>query len=130
MSGTLGVITAIKLNVVNIPKRTYLMIVHFDDLRATLESVPLILKHKPSAAELIDSYYNDLTRQSREYGSQLTFIEGDPRAVLVVEFLVRQKRKLTARAQALEADLRRDERAGAILHRSEPEEIAQVWNVA
>lgn len=128
--GTLGVITSVKLGLVEKPKHTYLAIVHFDDLRQTLETVPLILKHNPAAVELVDSYYNNLTRKSAEYGSQIDiFIDGDPRAVLIVEFYGETTQQLVEYANALEDDLRASGCSGTIIHRANPDEIAQVWNV-
>lgn len=127
--GTLGIITAVKVNLVPIPKHTYLQIIHFDTLRQSLETIPLILKHKPAAAELIDGYFNRLTQKSKEYAPQLTFIQDDPAAVLIVEFYADTPTELQQRAAVLEADLRNAGITGAIVHRQSPHEINQVWNV-
>lgn len=127
--GTLGVITAIKLNLVSRPKMTRLALLHFDDLREALALVPFILEHKPSAVELIDRYFNHLTRQSPEYGPRLTFIDGDPRAVLIVEFAGTSENELQQSAENLESTLRRKGYGGVVVHQTTPEQVSNVWAV-
>jgi len=127
--GTLGVITAIKLNVVARPKMTRLSLLHFDDLREALALVPFILEHTPSAVELIDRYFNYLTRQSPEYGPRLTFIDGDPRAVLIVEFAGTSESELRQNAENLESVLRKNGYSGVIVNQTTPEQVANVWGV-
>ena len=86
--GTLGIVTAVTLNLVPRPKTQHLYLIHFDELRATLEAVPAILDQtpQPSAVELIDKTLLDRTRSKREYRNLLTFIDGDPKGVLLVEY--------------------------------------------
>lgn len=84
--GTLGVITEATLNLVPTPKVKHLAMVHFSDLRAALEAVPRILESEPSAIEILDKMLLDLTRERIEYRRLLTFIEGDPVVVLLVEY--------------------------------------------
>ncbi len=127
--GTLGVITAVKLGLAEVPKATYLAVVHYESLKQALDSVPLILEHKPAAAELIDKFFNDLTRKSTEFGSRLTFIKGDPATVLVVEFYGDDGAVLAERAAALEAAVRDAGYAYDVVHCATPAEIANVWDV-
>jgi FAD/FMN-containing dehydrogenase/Fe-S oxidoreductase len=127
--GTLGVITTVKLKLVGRPKITRLALLHFDDLRAALALVPFILEHKPSAVELVDRYFNHLTRQSPEYGPRLTFIEGDPRAALIVEFAGSDESEVRSRAETLESALRREGFHGVIVRQTTPEQVANVWGV-
>jgi Fe-S oxidoreductase/FAD/FMN-containing dehydrogenase len=127
--GTLGVITAVKGRLVERPKMTCLTLLHYDDLRAALSDVPYILEHRPTAVELVDRYFNHLTRQSPEYGARLTFIDGDPRAVLIVEFAGSAESELTERVDKLEAAMRSRGFGGSIVRQTRPEQVANVWAV-
>ncbi len=127
--GTLGIITAVKLRLVERPKMSRLALLHYDDLRAALADVPHILEHQPSAIELIDRYFNHLTRKSPEYGARLTFIDGDPRAVLIVEFAGNSETELADHASKLEAAMRSRGFGGVIVHQTTIAQVANVWAV-
>ncbi len=99
--GTLGTVVAVELGLVPRPSRTRLVLLHFDDLRAALEIVPHILEAEPSAIELMDKMLLDMTRAHPDYSRLLTFIEGDPAAVLVVEFYGAGEADLAAKVDRL-----------------------------
>ena len=61
--GTLAVLTEIKLNLVPIPKKTALAIVHYNDLKEALSSVPILLEVQPSVVELLDNMGLRLCRE-------------------------------------------------------------------
>ena len=84
--GTLGLVTSAKLNLVPVPTFKTLYLIHFDDLGAALESVPAILESNPSAVELIDDMLINLARANPAYRPLLRPIQGDPAAVLAVEY--------------------------------------------
>ncbi len=128
--GTLGVITAVKLNLVKRPASVRLAILHFDELYPALKSVPAILQHNPSAVELVDRFFNHLTRQSIEYAGRLNdFVQGDPGAVLIVEFAGENADELASSVQGLEDSLRAGGYTGTIIHRTTPQEVSGVWAV-
>ena len=93
--GTLGIITSVKLNLVPLPKNTFLYLVHFPDLKGALESVPAILETNPSAVELIDHMLIQLAKANPAYRSLLSAIQGDPAAVLAVEYQGEDSRQLS-----------------------------------
>ena len=84
--GTLGLITAATLNLVPLPTHKTLYLVHFNELKAALESVPSILETQPSAVELIDRMLIQLARANPAYRPLLNPIQGDPEAVLAIEY--------------------------------------------
>ena len=84
--GTLGIITAAELNLVPLPSYQILFLIHFDELRAALECVPQLLETSPSAVELIDQMLIRLARANPAYRDLLQAIQGDPEAVLAVEY--------------------------------------------
>ena len=84
--GTLGMVTEATVRIVPRPPHAVVGVVHFRDLRQALEAVPLILPLGPSAVELIDRMIMEMTRTQPEFARRMTFVEGDPAAILVVEF--------------------------------------------
>ena len=102
--GTLGIITAAKLNLVPLPRCKILYLIHFDDLREALEPVPRILETGPSAVELVDKMLIRLARANPSYKPLLNAIVGDPEAVLAVEYQGDDLQELTSKQHEL-ADL-------------------------
>ena len=84
--GTLAVVTEAKLHLEPLPKHQVLGVVHFNDMFEALDAVHSILEFKPCAVELLDRNIIDLTRDTMEFARRLTFVEGFPAALLLVEF--------------------------------------------
>lgn len=84
--GTLAVMVEAKVNLVPLPKQRVLAVVHFTDMFAALQAVNGILEFQPYAVELLDNNILDLTRATQEYARRLTFVQGFPAALLLVEF--------------------------------------------
>jgi len=105
--GTLGVVLEAKLKLVPLPKAKAVMVISFADLLESLSSSPVILKHSPSAIEVMDKSILDHTRQNENLNNiRNEFIDGDPAAILCVEFYADRAEDLPPRLAALEADLR------------------------
>ena len=103
--GTLAITLEAKLNLVKLPKMTGLCVLHFDSIAATGDATPLILECQPAAVELIDKMMIDLTRAIPAYARQLTFIQGDPAAILVVEFYGDTESEIVSQIEKLEAKM-------------------------
>jgi len=85
--GTLAFITEIKLQLVPLPAReTGLLCVHFNSIDESLRANLIAIKYKPSASELIDHYILECTKDNIEQSKNRFFVQGDPGAILVVEF--------------------------------------------
>jgi FAD/FMN-containing dehydrogenase/Fe-S oxidoreductase len=85
--GTLAFITEIKLHLVpQPPKETGLLCVHFNSIDESLRANLIALKYKPSASELIDHYILECTKDNIEQNKNRFFVQGDPGAILVIEF--------------------------------------------
>lgn len=105
--GSLAVITALKLNLVPLPRRTALAIIHYDSLYDALASVPAILEVEPSAVELLDNLGLTLCRDVPEYARLLqTFVVGQPNCVLITEFYGESDADLRHKVERLERHLR------------------------
>jgi FAD/FMN-containing dehydrogenase/Fe-S oxidoreductase len=127
--GTLATIVSLKVNLVPRPKHTYLVLLHFDSLYESLEIVPKILESSPSAIELLDEFFINLTRQNKEYARRLDFIEGDPKGVQVVEFAGNDIKVIQEKSNKLVSQLKKDGYKGAVVEISRPDKIANVWQV-
>ncbi len=105
--GTLAFITEIKLNVVPAPpKETGLLCVHFNTIDESLHANLIGLKYKPSASELIDHYILECTKENKEQNKNRFFVQGDPGAILVIEFVKETREEIIALTNAVEADMR------------------------
>lgn len=105
--GTLAFITEIKVNVVSLPpKETGLLCVHFNSIDESLRANLIGLKYKPSASELIDHYILECTKDNIEQRRNRFFVQGDPGAILVIEFAKETREEIIAVAQQVEADMR------------------------
>ncbi len=128
--GTLATVVRAELRLVESPKieNKRLALVHFDSLRASLEATPRILELEPSAIELMDKFLLDKTRAAAGYRDRLTFVDGDPAAILVVEF-VGTESELGAKIADLKAHLTRLGYRGAVAVAATPGQQNDVWTV-
>lgn len=84
--GTLGITTEVKLNLVDLPTHKLLVAAHFHDLHEALVATVIAVGHEPAAVELIDRNILEQTKTNLEQRKNRFFIEGDPDAILVIEF--------------------------------------------
>ena len=104
--GTLCFITEAKLNLLPLPpKEIALVCAHFPSIRQSLEANQVALNHHCSASELVDDYVLELTKTNIEQSKNRTFVEGDPKAILMVEFFDDTVAVVTKRAEAFVAEL-------------------------
>ena len=127
--GTLAITKEILLQAVERPKRSVLGVVHFATLREALESVTTILETGPSAIELFDGIAIEQTRRAPGFAHRLTFVEGNPEAVLITEYFGGSEQQLTARLNDLKRTLERSKAGYMVVPARTPEEIANVWAV-
>jgi len=105
--GTLAFITEIKLNVVPLPpKEIGLLCVHFNSIDESLRANLIALKYKPSASELIDHYILECTKENKEQIKNRFFVQGDPGAILVIEFARSNREEIMELAKKVEEEMR------------------------
>ena len=105
--GTLAFLTEIKLNIVPLPPvEDGLLCIHFQNVDEALRANVIAMRHSPSASELIDHYILECTKGNREQSKNRFFVQGDPGAILVVEFRGDTRLEVEQRAAALEQELR------------------------
>ncbi len=129
--GTLATTLEAKINLEPRPAPTQvaLMVVHFGTMFEALESTTEILTTGPTAIELADKYILDLTRRSLEYARQMTFVQGDPGALLFVEYYGETPGELVAKLDRLEAHCRRQRIGTAFTRALSPGEQQRIWTV-
>lgn len=127
--GTLAAVTELKMNLVERPKVTGLGIVHFDEMRAALESVPQLLETEPSAIELMDHMGLTLCRQHPSFVRLLTFLEGQPNAILITEYRGSSEAEVKDKLDKLEEFLAQRNIGTACVRAETPAQQSNVWRV-
>ncbi|MDE3145745.1 MAG: FAD-binding protein [Bacteroidota bacterium] len=86
--GTLAFVTEIKVALLDLPpKEIAVVCIHCNSIIESLKANIVALRHKPMASELVDKNIMDFTIDHPEYGKNRFFINGDPAAILMVEFM-------------------------------------------
>src|SRR5688500_11037571 len=128
--GTLGVVLEATVKLVPLPKAKAVMAIEFADLLEALEAAPLILRHRPSAVEVMDKFILDHTKQNAELQRRRqTFVSGDPGALLCVEFYADRAEDLPPRLHALENDLASHKYGYRYFHALDLAAQASIWSV-
>lgn len=105
--GTLAFLTEVKLDLSPLPPaETGLLCVHFNTIDEALRANLIALQYHPSASELIDHYILECTKDNIEQRKNRFFVQGDPGAILVVEFKRDNREEITAVAAKVEAGMR------------------------
>ena len=105
--GTLAFITEIKLNLVPLPPKIKgVMAVHFNTLEEALKANLTALKYLPGAVELMDKTILDLTKGNIEQQKNRFFLQGEPEAILIIEFARETKKEIEIIFLKMEAELR------------------------
>jgi len=128
--GTLGVVLEAKLRLVQLPKAKAVMVIEFADLLEALSAAPVIVRHGPSAVEVMDKSILDNTRQNANLDRiRKSFIEGDPAATLCVEFYGDKTEDLPPRLAALEEDLRARKLGYRYFCDTDPVTQSRIWSL-
>ncbi|MFH1681403.1 MAG: FAD-linked oxidase C-terminal domain-containing protein [Candidatus Eisenbacteria bacterium] len=84
--GTLAVLLEARVRLEPLPKAVVLCVPEFESLGAALKAVPEILADEPTAVEILDRILLREARGNVSTAPLCGFLEGDPEAVLLVEF--------------------------------------------
>lgn len=105
--GTLCFITKIKLNLIELPPNTKLLLVaHAHSLKEVYLSNLIALKYNPASIELMDKKVLDLAKSNISQNKNRFFINGDPAAILIVEWYGDNIEDLKSTAIKLELELK------------------------
>ncbi len=105
--GTLGMIASAKVNLVPLPKEKAVLAIEFDELLDALAATPVILRHKPSAIEVMDAFILNHARENPSMDRMRRAIlqTDNPGALLCVELYADRADDLPPRLEAIERDL-------------------------
>ncbi|MEM8523711.1 MAG: FAD-linked oxidase C-terminal domain-containing protein [Bacteroidota bacterium] len=85
--GTLAFTTEIKLHIDRLPlPHNVVVAAHFTSINDSMRATQIAMQHQPSACELMDKVILDCTKENIEQSKNRFFVEGDPAAILTVEF--------------------------------------------
>ena len=127
--GTLCVVTEAKVNLVPRPTMTSLSVLHFKGIIEASEATKEVLKHGPSSVEVMDKILLDRSRESLGHSRSMSFIEGDPGALLAVEFYGESEAELKEKMESLKEDMVRRRLGYACVNLLDRGAQAAVWNV-
>ena len=125
--GTLCVVTEAKLGLVPSPRRKALAVLHFRHLVEACEATWDILQHGPAAVELIGRMILDRCRVSLGFARLTEFVEGEPDALLVVEFNGETEAEVVGKLTALKRDMERKGLGYACINLLDSASQANVW---
>jgi FAD/FMN-containing dehydrogenase/Fe-S oxidoreductase len=100
--GTLLTVLEAKVRLVKRPRATALDVIHYRDIQEALESSQSILETDPYAVELTDKVILDLARNNIEQSKRMAFVNGDPGAILIVEYAGETEAEVRSKVEALE----------------------------
>ena len=105
--GTLAITTEIKLKLVDPPGKASVMICpHFSSIDESMMAVVTIMNHAPYTCELMDRFILKCTDGNEVFRQYKFFVQGDPAAILMVEFRHDDPAIAQAKIQAVETDLK------------------------
>ena len=128
--GTLVFVTKIRLNIVLLPPRFQgLVCAHFNTLEDSFYGNIIALRHHPDAIELTDDIILNCTLENIEQRKNRFFIEGNPKAILTIEFSSDSEEKIQEKASELEADLRKEGFGYHFPLFTDKESIKKIWEL-
>jgi FAD/FMN-containing dehydrogenase/Fe-S oxidoreductase len=106
--GTLAFTTELKLQIVPLPKPFQVVLnAHFNSISESLQATLIAMKQAPSACELMDKTILECTKDNISQQKNRFFVEGDPEAILMVEFRGDTIEEAKQQAQTLELNLKK-----------------------
>ncbi|MCU0415611.1 MAG: FAD-binding protein [Cytophagaceae bacterium] len=105
--GTLCFMTELKLNLVDAPpKEKAVVAVHLNSISEATRANLIALSHRPGAVELLDDIVLQCTKSSIEHSKNRFFVQGDPGALLIVEWARETRAEIEHLAHQMEKDMR------------------------
>jgi FAD/FMN-containing dehydrogenase/Fe-S oxidoreductase len=126
--GTLGLVVAAKINLVPLPAAKAVLTIEFDELLDALAATPLVLRHGPSAVEVMDRFILDHAKESPVLDAmRRRILLGDPGALLCVELYGDRAEDLLPRIDTLEGELAASGYRCRWRRATTPADQARIW---
>ena len=127
--GTLAIINEAVVRLEPVKKHKLLLIPQFATLQEALRSTVDAVAFNPAAVELVDNFILDATKGNREHNRNRFFLEGEPMALLIIEFQGDDINELRDRARRLKEKLITEKKGYAHSLMEQPEDMVRVWNL-
>ena len=128
--GTLVFVTKIRLNIVPLPPKFQgLVCAHFNTLEDSFYGNIVALRHHPDAIELTDNIILNCTLENIEQRKNRFFIEGNPKAILTIEFSANSEEEIQEKARKLEEDLLKEGYGYHFPLFTDKESIKKIWEL-
>jgi FAD/FMN-containing dehydrogenase/Fe-S oxidoreductase len=125
--GTLAFTTEIKISLDPLPEPIEVVVAaHFVSIHESMKSAQVAMKHPATAVELMDKIILDCTKESIEYSKNRYFVEGDPMAILMIEFRGNTLDEAMKKAESLIEDLK-NAGFGYAFPIIEPARVSSAW---
>lgn len=127
--GTLAFVTAAKLKITKIPEGfKRLVCIHCKSIDDALKANLIALNYHPCACELMDHYILEATARNKEQAANRFFVEGEPKAILVVELIGETEKEVDIRILNFLTELGK-QRLGYAFPIIRGDDIPKVWNL-
>jgi len=127
--GTLAFTAEIKLHCVPLPPKEQLLVcIHFNNTDESLRAVLVAKKYNPRAIELMDKIVLDCTKENLEQRKNRFFLQGDPGAILIIEFGGDSKEEIEQASDKMIADLKTAQ-LGLHFPKVYPPDTNRVWKL-
>ena len=127
--GTLAFVTAAKLKITKIPRgHKRLVCIHSKSIEDSLKANLIALNYQPYACELMDHYILEATARNKEQAANRFFVEGEPKAILVVELIGDTEKEVDIRILNFLTELGK-QRLGYAFPIIKGDDITKVWNL-
>ena len=128
--GTLVFITKIKLNLIPLPPKFHgLVCAHFKTLEDAFYGNIVALRHGPDAIELTDDIILNCTLENIEQRKNRFFIEGNPKAILTIEFSSNSEAEIQNKASKLREDLLKEGLGYHFPLFTDKDSIRKIWEL-
>lgn len=127
--GTLAVLLEATLKLMPKPARTGLIVCAFSSLYDAMDATPAMLTSDPAALELMDGLMVRLARGLPEQARKMTWLSGEPDAVLIVEFDGETDDEVKAGFERLKRVLAQERIPCSVAELIDAQSQADVWAV-
>ena len=127
--GTLAMTASAKLRLVPCDSESIILVPHFSTIRKALEATVEIVKEAPAAVELVDDVILNATKGNIEQRENRFFLDGDPKAILIVQFDGDDANNLHQKAEKLSQRLQNIGLSEATPIITDEDKMKRVWNL-
>ena len=127
--GTLAFVMAAKIKLSALPlEHKRLVCIHNESIDQALRANLVALKHRPSACELMDHFILEATERNPLQRANRFFLQGKPKAILVVELIRSSEDRVDEAVLAMLADLTKDG-LGYAFPVVKGDDMARIWDL-